>query len=398
MKVKVAIIEFDYHAEVLRNTLHILEHPGIELMVFTSKRIWEQVNWQGEDYFELRVMDPKDSVSKFIKDELVTINLNDIVLFNTIASNYRLWADLKITSTTLLRVHNANAYFSKMFKAFKPKLTPFFIWKDTSHLIRKSVGELDWHYRKKFIDRIDHFAFPSNQITLHVKKQFQLQDNTTWTLPFGFWKETKSYPRNTSDKFKICIIGKVDQRNRDYDTVVSGMKQLIPRLKNSQKKIELILLGAAGTAYGRRITSELDDLICDVFKPVHFDRFVPQEDFDKHTSEADFLIIPTKIDTRYTIYSEKYGYTKISGSVNDVIKYHKPALIFNEYPVDDDMNEIFVSYEDASDLSDKIMEWLNTRGFEHIDFTKALASYQLKEVQKTYRSTFEQIIAIGPIH
>lgn len=393
--IKIALIEFDYHAEVLRNTLRILQQPNIAVQVFTTEKIWNQVNWQEHQYFDLSLKKEGESLSNFLNTQIGNINSCDIALFNTVASNFKTWCQLDIRAEKLIRIHNANAYFNSLTKAYKPKFSPFYIWKDSSHFVRKTVGELDWFYRKKFISGIDHFIFPSENIRSYAIKVYHIQDDTSWTLPFGFWENKRSYTINDSNHFKICIIGRVDQRNRDYDTIVSAIKEVLPFLVTKDMKLELALLGTATSNYGKRISKELEALKSVHFKPIYFQGFIPQEDFDRHINECDFFIIPTKIKTRYTIYEEQYGYTKISGSINDVIKYHKPALINKDYPVDNDMQSLFLSFSDSKDLANKIMKWITSRNYQNIEFTQVLEKYQLEAIQKKYRSVFERILGNG---
>ncbi|CAG5081025.1 hypothetical protein [Parvicella tangerina] len=397
-KIKVAIIEFDYHAEVLRNTLHILRQPGIDVTVFTSIKIWEQVNWQEQDYFQLYLKEDEISLNKFLGLHLKTLNQNHIVLFNTIASNYKTWSELKITGATVLRIHNANTYFNPLIKTFKPKLTPFYVWKDSSHFARKTIGEFDWYYRKKLMNQVDHFAFPGSQITSYVTNNFAVPLEKAWTLPFGYWNKPKTYRGNNPDKIKISVIGKVDQRNRDYKVVVDAISNLMPYLRESNKHLELVLLGKANTSYGVRIINGLKEMTSNNFSITYFSGFVPQSEFDQHIAESDFFIIPTRIKTRYTIYEEFYGYTKISGSINDVIKYHKPALINESYPLDRDIKDMFVSYSNSTDLADKIILWIESETYKQIDSIVALSSYRLDQMQKTYRNTLNHILQRQTTH
>lgn len=391
-QIKIALIEFDYHAEVLRNTLRILQQPNTTVQVFTTEKIWNQVNWKENKYFDLYLQKEAESLSQFLNAHISNINSCDIALFNTVASNFKTWSQLNIQAVKLIRIHNANAYFNSLTKAYKPKFTPFYIWKDSSHFVRKTVGELDWFYRKKFITGIDHFIFPSESIRKYALENYGLQEHNSWTLPFGYWENEKNYTINESRHFKICIIGRVDQRNRDYDTIVNTIKEFLPALVVNQMRLELVLLGSATSNYGKRISKELDTLSSEHFKPVYFQGFVPQEDFDRHINECDFFVIPTKIKTRYTIYEERYGYTKISGSINDVIKYHKPALIHKDYPIDDDLQPLFLSYSDSQDLARKILEWIKSRSYQNILFPQVLENHQLKAVQRKYRSVFEHIL------
>ncbi len=392
-KISVALIEFDYHAEVLRNSLHILSQPALIVHVFTSEKIWRQVNWQDENYFELSLQKKDESMQAFLNHHLHEINACDLALLNTVASHFKKWSDLKLTVPMLLRIHNSNTFFNSITQTYRPKWTPFYLWKDGSHLIRKTIGEMDWYYRKKFTDRVDHHIFPSHQIAKHAVNSFNLEKDKVWTLPFGFWKNSKNYTRNTSEHFKVCIIGKVDQRNRDYKTVLDAIELILPFLHKSKKSLELILLGKANSNYAKRMVGKFKKLSSSSFSLTSYPDFVPQQEFDEQVSTCDFFIIPTKIETRYTIYTEHYGYTKISGSINDVIKHHKPALITKKYPVDDEMKALFGGYSDSKELAQLLQDWMTSKDFDKIDFSQTLANYNLTAVQQQYLGVFKKILS-----
>ncbi len=239
-KIKVALIEFDYHAEVLRNTLHILNQNAIEVVVYTSEKIWNDVNWKESPFFELHIWKKRVAFSEYLTAEIDSINKNDLVLFNTVASNYKAWAQANISAYKLLRIHNSNTYLNTNNFKFDFKLSLFHMWKDTSHIIRKSIGELDWYYRNQFMKKLDGYVFPNEFTKEYAIDNYGVSDSSSWSLPFGYIDKVRSTSEKTNS-VKIGVIGKVDQRYRDYQCVIDSIKQIVPQLKSQNKKIELVL-------------------------------------------------------------------------------------------------------------------------------------------------------------
>jgi hypothetical protein len=395
-----AVVELDYHPEVLRNTCRIMENTGWNLMIVTTETIWKQVNLYGKDLpinLQLFIIHKKTDLETLFHEEKSPLWNADIMLFNTIASNYKFFASVNFKIPTIVRIHNLNAYFKRMYENYEIKWTPFFLWKDFSHFFRNSIYRLDWYYRKKLLKKVDYFAFPDNKILSYAKQNLNNLSDKCIKLPFTYTTKDQSFQlsnEQNKDKITIGLIGKVDQRNRDYDMVLESFKILATNLEREKPdyKIRLVLLGKANTNYGKAVSQKLKALESPYLEVLTFPGFVPQEEFEKHIKKSSFFILPIRVKTRYTIYNEVYGETKISGGINDVITYKKPALIISEYALDDVLKPIMEPYKDAFEMATKIHHWCNTKAFENVKVDKALEQYMLENIRKTYLETFDSII------
>ena len=115
-KYKIAIFEFDYHEEVLRNFCHIADQDSFEIMIFTRERLWNNVNIDIKDLmssFSVFQLKKGESISSFFDKHISKINTADVVLFNTLASDFKFFSGLSIKPPVILRIHNTNAYFQK---------------------------------------------------------------------------------------------------------------------------------------------------------------------------------------------------------------------------------------------------------------------------------------------
>ncbi len=398
---KVAILEFDYHPEVLRNTCMILQDNRMEVLIFTSKKIWNKVNLYQDippEEFHFFLHDPSEgSLKHFLQQHLSALNSCDLILFNTVASNYRIYYTLNIIPPILLRIHNSNAYFLPMYKTYRPRLTPFFLWKDFSHFVRKSLLKLDWYHRTKFLERVNYFIFPSEITEAYAIEKLRIPRNTTYTLPFSFMHPPASVSKTIDNNcITIAVIGIVDQRKRDYMLLYKAIKRLIPTLAQREYTIKLVLLGSASSMFGRKLSQLFSGLESEKFEFVYFKGFVSEALFVKYITESAFFILPLNINTRFTIYNEVYGYTKISGNVNDIIKHQKPALICDQYPLEEGLQLVTDTFRDAEELSSKIDSWCSERTFKNLDFQKLYEKYNFSVIRERYFLTFQEIAGLHP--
>lgn len=390
---RISLLEFDYHPEVIRNFLQIYDKERIDLKIYTLPRIWKRVN--RDEFQNLVLKDGQQSLEGFLQQHLAEINSSDLILLNTVASHFKTWCKIQLSAPVLLRIHNGNANFNRLSESYKPIWTPFFIWKDLKYLIPRILFKREDRYQKRLIEKIDHFAFPNEVLRDFSVEKYQLKASNCWALPFSFWEEKQPQKEIDPKKVQITIIGKIDRRNRDYEKIVKAFVILSPLLESLKTEVELCLLGKDEGAYAHSIVKALKSLESAYFKLHTYANFVPQDEFEAKIESTDFLIIPTRIDTRFTIFKEWYGSTKISGSINDVIRHHRFALIEGEYPIPSNIKEAFSPYHNPQDLANQIAQQIQSRAYAQKDFSKILADYQIEKVRAQNWATFQQICDYG---
>lgn len=396
MTKKLILIEFDYHPEVLRNTIEILKESCFSIYIFTTKDIWKKVGFTKNNLpSNIDVYSCKEhEVNRFIKRHSSIINSADCILYNTAASRFSTFLKADFKPTQVMRVHNANANFNKIIRSYRPIFTPFFIWKDTSHYLRKFIAERDHIQMKRFVKKMDAYAFSSDELKLYAQRTFKLNEKRCITLPLVFSTLNSAYndqQKQNSEKIVLSVIGKIDPRNRNYSEIIEMFKITAEQAKTLKKNVELVFLGSANSKYGRDTIRKVQNLTNDYATITYFQNFVDEKVFQNEIDRTDFLIIPTHNKTRYTIYTEWYGKTKISGAVNDVIKYQKPAFINGHYPIDQSLKNVLVPYKNAKDLAQQI-ESLMLGKKPPIDFSQVKNQYSLSEVRKQYVSALLRLI------
>lgn len=379
-KAALTIIEFDYHAEVLINALKILNRiPEYRILLFVSGKVWKQIQATvtTEDDIEVYVAPKTSDVKKLITENLKKINQSKAIFFNTLASHFKLFHSTKFTPPVILRIHNSNTYFSPI-KSINPKLSVFYLWKDTSYIVLHAILKLETFYRKKFVrESVNFFQFPCSTIANYALSKNYLPISKLFpSVPYVFMKDVFS-KSNKQQEVNIAILGGIDKRRRNYSEVLNAFKILAPKLKN---KVVFSLVGKPYGKYGKNIVNKFKELENENLTINTFNSFVSQPVFDKITSEADFLIIPTVRETRYKLYRELYGYTKISGSVNDMVIYQKPAIIPSFYPIEDSLKPHVETYNDSEDLVSVLTDWINHKKYKEYQINSMLGEYDFEKI------------------
>jgi hypothetical protein len=355
---KVTIIELDYHAEVLQNFLALLKPLPVEVEVVTIKRVWERVvvdDFRGK----VHVLEAAREVRRLFRAREAIYQEADVVVFNTLNAECRFFNSLRFASPVVARVHNSNTFFLPLSKSYHPKWSAFYLWKDFSHFVRKTIFELDAHYRGRFLKKVNFFSFISEEMIDYALANNFLDEERILQppIPSGYY-QGGSQASPARQEVHLSIIGGVDQRRRDYQLVVEALPRV---LDQTDTPIHLHLLGKATGGYARDIVQKFRALEGDKFTLSYYENFVPQEVFDETVAKTSFLLSPIYERTRHTVYSEYYGKTKISGSVNDMIKYGVPSILPAFYPVPRALTFATEQFELTSeDLARAMIKCVNT--------------------------------------
>lgn len=390
-KIKIGIFEFDYHPEVLRNTISILNTNEYEIYVFSRKHIIEKSRIQ-TDHIEVNSLNKNQSLKTYINNHLDKINSLDLLLFNTIASNFKTFSKTTFKPSVILRIHNSNAYFNTLKNTYRPIFQAFYIWKDFSHFVRNTLYKRDIYWRNKLLKKIDYFAFPNEIIKDYSINHLDVSLHKTLNLPFSFYLEDIAKTDYHSKEISISIIGKIDKRNRDYYSVIKAFEKLNSFINENKFIINLFLLGDSNSLFGKKILRKFEKLRSKKLRIHSFKGFVENQKFKEVISKTDFLLSPVKVATRFTIYKEFYGKTKISGSLNDILLFQKPAIIPNELSIPNEYKTVTESYSNADQLSTILKDWISGNKYNDFNFDNLNQNYRLEIIQKLYLENFHKIL------
>lgn len=386
----VIIIEFDYHAEVLINSLLILQTLPYNIILFTKSSIWSEINsikkWDGITVFEA----PNERAGrKLISSNIEIINDSNLILFNTLASNFKFFSSIQFNPSVVLRIHNANTYFNPT-KSINLKFSAFYIWKNLSYLIIHGLFKFELFYRAKFVkNNVDYFLLPSQKMIDYVlNKNYVKPEKLLPAIPYVFLTGNANNELSRS-VVNIVITGNIDKRRKDYPEVLRAFKSITSQLNT---KATLTLLGRPFGRYGRTMVNAFTKLQTKFFTVNSFDTFVPQILFDETIKKADFLIVPTVNESRYKLYKELYGYTKISGGINDMVVYRKPALIPEFYPIEKCLIPHVARYSNENELSLLLLSWIENRKFEDHTISSEIKEFSFEYIAKKTNRIFKDIM------
>ena len=228
----------------------------------------------------------KTSLKAFLKTYINELNKKDLIIFNTIASHYKLFSSIDFKPPVILRVHNANSYLSPQ-NSFVPVFKPYFIWKDSSHIFRNTIFRLDWYYRSKLLKKINYLCFPDIKILEYLHSQ-KLTENikTCPALPLTFYQGSEKADNTNKKVVCITIPGLIDQRRRNYEDIINAFKNI----KNKVRvPLLLNLLGKPKDAYGKSIIRKATALENPNISVRTFNKKVPFDLFNSILSETDFF-------------------------------------------------------------------------------------------------------------
>ena len=389
-KAKIAIIEIDGHPEVLRNTLNILTQIPVNCELFTTKSIWNDVKLDEELLnINIHFIDNKSRLKRFFRSKLEIINSCDLVFFYTLVDNYKTFVKLNIEPPIVLLVHNANSYL-KPFKNLKVNFSYHFFRKDIPYILYNVIFKLDLFYRSIFIKNKTNFlCFPSLEITDYVKQNnFLPAKKIISEFPLVYSKILYKKP-TISSTITISIIGNVEKRRRDYNAVYKAFKKL---LQKTDKNIEIVLLGRPVGMYGKSMIKKFKSLKNKNCKITCFNSFIHQEKFEDYLQKTHFLIIPVAKQTRYKIFEEIYSFTKISGNINDMLVYNKPAIVPSSYRLPEKLIPVVKTYNEKYNIQMAILDWINSQDYLNLDFSPIEKEYNINNAANKASTVINTIV------
>ncbi len=388
--ISIAVIELNYHVEVLRNLCRILEGAEFKVTVFTKSILWNRVGEKAEDFTNLTVVEmPEDiNLEQYFNQNLTLINQHDIVFFNTLALYHKQASSLDIRPPIILRVHNAIAELD-------PRRGVYFfdkkIFSTLAGFVKRVVIRKEWYYRERFLAKVSALMFPSQAIEEYVETEriSKFLPIITPGLPLSFLEEGQVSEFETpkiEDKKTISIVvpGNVDSRRRRYSDLLQALQ-----LAKSEfdKPVTITLLGQPKGKRGKRIQESfvaafIGDNKISVRK---FDSFVSDKEFSGTMKEASLLVFPINLNARYQIYNERYGKTKISGADADILKFQRPALMPEGYGVANELKPYVKHYNSVRHLSERLIEFVNDENhpLKNLTFSN-LGSYEKEVVRERF--------------
>lgn len=353
MKKKIALVELYAHSEVLYHFMQLYLSKHYQLVIFTNDFIYEDAYEQLKNSSQVEWFSRSEEESRpaFITKNIIALNVCDHVVFITLVSDFQFFAQLNLSAFSTLILHNAMTYL-RPYRGIHLTLSKE-LGMDILRLF-KFLIKRERYWKQRMLSNFDEICFPSRTIQQYVEAQ-------TWTknyrvggvMPFAVNSKVKNFENlSPLSPFTFTIPGTINENSRDYEMVYRVFKSI---LNETSQSIRLVLLGQPKGWYGIKIIRLFQSLTRATFQVTHFKCSVPQLEFDNWMMQTDVLILPLKRYLKLGIYREKYGYTNVSGGVNDAIKFGKKALLPDFYPIEKVQESLFQPFENEGDLKHEIL-------------------------------------------
>ena len=155
-------------------------------------------------------------------------------------------------------------------------------------------------------------------------------------------------------KIRICIPGIVTDSRRDYTGLFKILETHISVLKDT---LVFDFLGFVEKGESN-LLSKIEHLEEQGLKVIYYTEFVYGKKFDAALEKADILLNNQKVTTSHTT---KYGVTKESGMLFNMIRGSKPGILPIEYTVDKEFEDAVLYYNSDKALIDILLGLANGR-------------------------------------
>ncbi len=182
-----------------------------------------------------------------------------------------------------------------------------------------------------------------------------------------------SYPDPAKEQLTITLIGSVENRRKDLDSIPELIAQL-------PENAQLVFLGKSDASSEDRLKLERDPGSENQNnRLIFYDAFVPQEEFDRILKQSHFLLPLVHPDTPS---ADQYLLNQIPGAMILSFAYHIPLLLHKHYKNHTELAT--ASYYYTTETFGEIVQ----KGFEELkekrNQIKSEPSYQIDTQKKRY--------------
>lgn len=350
-KTAIHLIELDYHPDMLSSFLSLIDYDVFSVLLSTRREILDKL--------------PKELVGNIQKINVLgekNISLHSIAsenaqlhIFTTLASNYKFWAK-HLPKNHVVRIHNIHTWFAP--QTHKNYGKSFLEWRKAfTHIFYRRCILQEGKYIEELVNKVLQFSFMSKGNAEYFKNQFPALIEKCGPIFPTAWSEMHALNKAQVQKLNILIPGTPEYKRKDFRAI----KTLVNWAKLREEEVSIQFAGKA-PAYMYKELEALKAIEDSNLKIIYFKEFVSNDQFDLLLQQADILFFPIKSRTRFKIFEEIYGCSKISGSENDFIRFGKPSIMPDFYPLESDL---LVKYN-SKNLEQKLSEMVRSY-FENFD-------------------------------
>jgi hypothetical protein len=261
---------------------------------------------------------------------LLSTQKYDIIYLNSAERNfsfYRAVMALQRQATCIVTVHDINFLFAN----------------EKSGV---SITNKQW-----LLNRTDAFTILTSSLTAELRTKITAE-KFVYVVPGGIFCRPEIVVRSPELPVQIVVPGTIDERRRDYTIVLN----LLAKAKDRGIRIHVTLLGNSDKRYSANVLPQLEDWARREKNLTMFEEIVPQEQYDLTFRNAHFALVPAKNDVLLNGMQERYGITKSSGAIGDIIRYGKLFFAHSSFTVDEPLKAGWISFNKVSDMVDSISQ------------------------------------------
>lgn len=369
----VILIERYNHSEVLLGFIRILLHLRFKVSVIAAKRIHQMLDETdiSRCYSEI-VAEEAEELNAYTS----YFNTADFIIFTTIESEFAPFTMPNVGIPKFAVLHSADFYFRKELFGGICSVKGFL--KRLELLVKGQYLQ-----RHRWMSQMDGFIFGHDIVTAHVKKKYpEWQHKKMITFPFSIYLDKHSV-KLPSNVVKIVIPGTINPRSRNYAHVYKALT----KLKNESEIpiVEIVFLGKPSGMAGRKWAKRLCKLSNDKFFVKIFSEEISFIDYEGHLASADFLILPLKRKYCYFSSFEYLNETFISGTIYDMVKVAKPALMPACFPLPHSIEALTERYNDADHLYLTLIDWIKNRTYQYKDKTLLCREFSIENLANSIK-------------
>ena len=347
----IEVCELNHYTAVLALAETYAVNQENEIYIFTIESISTSFNYT-DNRIKLIIKRNDQSIADFLK-EISSLCL-DRVHINTISHYYKEFAETDWSGDLYFTVHNIELWFdnplsgrvSGLIHGMKESLFKRGINNRFLPLILFIKDFVRQYYRKVFIRKISKIK---HKILVYSSSQQKylfryVEPSNTIVFPFCLYGNLKDTSIG-NPKIRVCIPGSVSDKKRDYS---SFFRMLIDNAELFKEKMSIDLLGFIPESDRHLLTKvkDLQSLGIDISYNLGF---ITSAEFDIRLAQADIVL--GNLRSAINLY-QRYGETKETGVIFNMIKAGKPGLLPSGYPVDDSLKDMVIPFSDYNHLLD----------------------------------------------
>jgi hypothetical protein len=333
--------------------------PNNSIVLYTTESIAKAIRENGKpDSTELVIMSDNERISDFLK-KIEKIHFDRIHVCS-IESHFKEFAEFKPNvDEYFYHVHDVDIWFEDNFK------TGVKNWIYSIQNKPQKIRETAKFVRDIFVRKGQRRAILSfikskkHQYIVHSKGQRDflsqfVESKKITVFPFaineGIEKNVVSKKKNA--KIRICIPGIVTDSRRDYTGLFSILDKILPQIKDS---LSFDFLGFVEKSEPH-LLQKMHQFEQQGLEIYYYTDFVFGQKFDNALDKSDLLLNNQKVTTSHTT---KYGVTKESGMLFNMIRAVKPGILPKAYAVDADFEDSIIYYDSENQLTEILLNLAN---------------------------------------